>query len=447
MVGVGEHLLQGEARFIESSRLREALDEPERAQAEVALAPFEAVRSCVLRPVTLHERVVGQFLLDTVEGGDPTWVHGADELDQRHHEQGGVEGVRAVILYEAILLGVPALLHDLLVDGVTLGHPAPVPRGQSALAGDPARPLQGHPAEYLGEDELAPSTSDLPNTLVRVPPVLAQPVQDLPEVLPEVVVEGGAVLVVEVGCVEHGPVEVELALLVGAVSEPYRGGVHVSGEMREFHLGYVLAAIYAVERLQEAVYVLVATVAEPAHEVSRLVLETDVDQGVERQRRVPEPGVTVVPVSGAPDPLGQAHRGGGDERARRIVDHELEDEGGTVDYLPPPPLISTVGEPASPVDQGALQQLLEPDVRKNLPWSLAPLEMCQDKCRPLALAEREARTRSAFRPLLQPHVGRQPKTIVPRREDSSCFPDGDRVIAAEVIQGREGPQEKNQPPP
>ena len=50
----------------------------------------------------------------------------------------------------------------------------------------------------------------------------------LAQVLPEVVVEGGAVLVVEVGGVEHGPVEVELALAVGAVAEPYRRGVHVA---------------------------------------------------------------------------------------------------------------------------------------------------------------------------------------------------------------------------
>jgi hypothetical protein len=86
------------------------------------------------------------------------------------------------------------------------------------LAGDPARPLQGHPTEELGGDELAPAPSDLPDALVGLPPVLAQPVQYLPEVLPEIVVKGGTVLVVEVSCVEHGPVEVELALLVGAVA-------------------------------------------------------------------------------------------------------------------------------------------------------------------------------------------------------------------------------------
>ena len=83
-------------------------------------------------------------------------------------------GRRAVILYEAHLLGIPALLHDLLVDRVTLGHPAAVSRRQSALAGDPARPLQGHPTQKLGGDELAPATPDLPDSLVGLTPVLSQ---------------------------------------------------------------------------------------------------------------------------------------------------------------------------------------------------------------------------------------------------------------------------------
>src|SRR5215211_7606430 len=411
MIGVGEHLLKRETSLIEASGLREALDEPERAEAKAPLVPFEAVGGSMLRLIPLHERVVGKLLLDTVEGGDPTRVRGSDELDQRHHEQRGVEGVRAIVLYETLLLGVPTLLHDFLVDGVALGLPAPVPRRQSALAGDPARPLQGHPAEEFGGDELAPAPSHFPDALVWLPPVLAQPVQDLLEVRPEVVVEWGAVLVVEVRGVEHGPVEVELALLVCAVAEPNRVGVHVSREVRELHLGYVLAAIYAVERLQEAVFVLMATVSQPTHKVPRLVLEADVDQGVERQRRVPEPGVAVVPVALSPDLLRQTHRRGGDERARRIVDHELEDKGRSVDYLPPPPLIGAVCEPTPPVSHGAVQQLLEPDVREYLSRSLPFFEMCQYERRPSALAEREPCPCGPFFPLLQPHIGSQPETM------------------------------------
>src|SRR5918998_5578899 len=79
VIGVGEHLFQGEARLVETSGPREALDEPERAQVEAALAAFQSVRGRVLRLVTVHERVVGEFVLDALEGGEPTRVRGADE--------------------------------------------------------------------------------------------------------------------------------------------------------------------------------------------------------------------------------------------------------------------------------------------------------------------------------------------------------------------------------
>jgi hypothetical protein len=58
-------------------------------------------------------------------------------------------------------------------------------------------------------------------------------------------------------------------------------------ERCESSIGYVGAAVYAVQRLEEALSILLAAVPQPAHEVAGLVLEADVDQGVKRQRRVP----------------------------------------------------------------------------------------------------------------------------------------------------------------
>jgi hypothetical protein len=69
--------------------------------------------------------------------------------------------------------------------------------------------------------EVAPRPADLPDALVGLAPVLAEPAEDLLEALPQVVVEGGTVLVVEICSVENSPVEVELALGVGSISEPH----------------------------------------------------------------------------------------------------------------------------------------------------------------------------------------------------------------------------------
>src|SRR5215213_7936904 len=50
----------------------------------------------------------------------PSWPN---ELHHGHEQQRGVKGVGAVVLSEALLLRVPALLHDLPVDGISLTDP------------------------------------------------------------------------------------------------------------------------------------------------------------------------------------------------------------------------------------------------------------------------------------------------------------------------------------
>src|SRR5215212_10052696 len=112
-------------------------------------------------------------------------------------------------------------------------------------------------------------------------PVAAEPVKDLVQALPQVIVERRAMPVVEVSSVQDGPIEVELGLLVGGITEPYRARGHVAGEVCEVGLFDVRTPVDTIEGLQVAVSILgVAAVPEPAHEVPRLLVEADGDQGV-----------------------------------------------------------------------------------------------------------------------------------------------------------------------
>src|SRR3712207_2737689 len=126
------------------------------------------------------------------------------------------------------------------------------------------------------------------------------------------------------------------------------------------------ASVYAIEGLQEAVVVLLDAVPEPAHEVLRLLLEADGDQGVEGEGGVPEPGIAVVPVALATDPLGQAHRRRGYQGARWIVDQQLQHERRATVDLAPPSVIGATRDPTPPVLKGQGQGLVKASLRERL---------------------------------------------------------------------------------
>src|SRR5215204_4023561 len=232
VVGVGEHLLESKTGVVEPASPGQAIDEPEGADVEGALeGSFEGIGGGVVDVVAAHEGVVGQLLLYPGERGEPARVCGTYKLHNRHQEQGSVEGLPPIDLDEALLLGVPAFFHDLLVDAVSLSRPGALTGGQAALVRDPDGPLQSDPAHQLGGDEVPFAAANLPDTLVLLTPVAAEPVEDLVEALPQIVVERRTVPVVEVCGVQDGPVKVKLGLLVGGVSEPHRVRPPVAGEV------------------------------------------------------------------------------------------------------------------------------------------------------------------------------------------------------------------------
>ena len=137
---------------------------------------------------------------------------------------------------------------------------------------------------------------------------------------PQVVGDGGAVLVVEVDGVHELAVDVELQLVVGAVAEPDRARAAVAVEVIQGLLRQVLPSVYPVHELQRPVgFGPLAARFQPVHEPLRLFREPDAQETVEGEGGVPDPGVAVVPVALPADALGQAHGGGCHYGARRLV--------------------------------------------------------------------------------------------------------------------------------
>src|SRR5262249_38680630 len=81
-------------------------------------------------------------------------------------------------------------------------------------------------------------------------------------------------------------------------------------------------------------------------------------EGVDRECRIPDPGVAVIPVALAANALRQAACGRRDNRAGRLVGQQLQREGGTVHHFSPAASISGLADPSLPKFDGSAEQIL-----------------------------------------------------------------------------------------
>ncbi len=89
----------------------------------------------------------------------------------------------------------------------------------------------------------------------------------------------------QIDCVQHGTVEVQLEPVVGRIAYTYGPGAHVPVEVGKLLLGKLRATFHTVDRSELPAHGS-AAIEEPAHEVVRLLAETELDEGVDG-----EPGI------------------------------------------------------------------------------------------------------------------------------------------------------------
>ncbi len=265
--------------------------------------------------------------------------------------------------------------------------------------GELRRAVERDPAHELRRHVVLRRAPRLPDALVRFPPhadgALGLRMDDRPEPSGQTV----APTRVQENRVERGPEDVVLPLVEGAVADAHRTGACISGEVVERRLRQVAPPVDPVHDLQPAVVVRL-DVGDELHELVGLPVEVQVVERLQRERRVPDPGVAVVPV---PLSARRLREGRGERRHRRAGRHvrqPLDRQSRALDRVAP----AVVGDarsvqPGTPearrrreplvgfVDVGGDRELLGP--RESAVDSLAGLERVTRPHSPAFDAERE----------------------------------------------------------
>ncbi len=101
-------------------------------------------------------------------------------------------------LHKRLAARVPSLVHDLLIDLVADGQPARAIGRERTLVGEPQAAIERNPAHKFRVNKWPLAAADLPDALVIATPVVAQPVEQVPQPRPAVVADRFDVLVVEI---------------------------------------------------------------------------------------------------------------------------------------------------------------------------------------------------------------------------------------------------------
>src|SRR6185437_16460471 len=144
-----------------------------------------------------------------------------------------------VVLYEGVPIGIPAALHDLLVDGISLADPAIQRRRSAAFGRETDRAVKRHPGHHPAVCEVFGTTAGLPDAGIRLVPIVRQPAEKIADREPTRLADLQATSIAVVDAVHRFTKDVKLQLLGRAVADTHRIGMAITLPMLENLFGEV----------------------------------------------------------------------------------------------------------------------------------------------------------------------------------------------------------------
>ena len=245
----------------------------------------------------------------------------------------------------------------------------------------------------------------LPDALVGLPPHPLGAAHLVDQHRPQPLGDVVALLGVQVHRVQHRPIHVVLALVVGAVADPHRARVLIALEVIERALLQLFVALDPVHDLQRPVLVALQ-IGDVLDEVVRLPVQPQRVQPPQGERRIAHPAVAVVPVARAPRGLRQRGRRRRHQRAGGHEREPLQHQRRALQVNPPGVVgVGAFRQPRPPEVAGALQ------MRLRLLHRARPAEALRPRHRAEALLPFLQRVAGVHAVALDahPHVGEQPE--------------------------------------
>src|SRR5437660_498628 len=101
-----------------------------------------------------------------------------------------------------------------------------------------------------------------------------------------------------------------------------------------------------------------AALIQELHERGGFLRESDAYEGIQRECRVTDPGVAVIPITSASHAFRKAAGRGGHNRPGGLKREEFQNQGGAVDHLTPAALIGTLANPGAPIVHRFLEEAI-----------------------------------------------------------------------------------------
>src|SRR5258708_10785948 len=222
MVRVTQQFFKQQLRLFQLTRPSQTFDVPERAGCETSLAPWQAVHLSAFGFITPYERIFDQVLLDRYHRGKPHRIYRADEPHHRHQQRRGIEIFRAFGLHKRLQLLAPEIRENVIPDLISRVLPDIERSRKGPLLSQAQRAIECDPAHNSRMEELPGPAAHLPDTLIRTPPIVPQPLQQTLNILPSRMGDRLTILIREIDGIHHLAINVELQLLVSGIADQDR---------------------------------------------------------------------------------------------------------------------------------------------------------------------------------------------------------------------------------